>query len=86
LKNKLEKRALYKRTNEKLDFCYIDAGHSYPYTLSDLTNYFPLVQSGGLISGHDWHLPGVARAINEFIIQNMLKLNVVFPDYWIVKP
>jgi predicted O-methyltransferase YrrM len=36
------------------DFVYIDGDHSYKGSKSDLKNYYPKVERGGVISGHDY--------------------------------
>jgi hypothetical protein len=40
--------------HEKLDFCYIDGNHEYPYVWKDLVSYYPLLKSNGLLGGHDY--------------------------------
>jgi hypothetical protein len=37
-----------------LDFCYIDANHSFPYVVADIAAWLPKVRKGGIISGHDY--------------------------------
>ena len=44
------KEALGKK---KVDFLYIDGGHTYQTVSSDFYNYSPLVRSGGLVGFHD---------------------------------
>jgi hypothetical protein len=50
-----------------LSAVYIDGKHTYNAVLSDLTNMYPLVRSGGLIAGHDWNIPEVMEAITAFV-------------------
>ena len=54
------------KTNH-FEFIYIDGDHSYEGCLNDLEPYFPLARTGGLMSGHDYSAPGVARAVHDFI-------------------
>ncbi len=39
--------------NARLDFAYIDAGHTFREVLADLLAWHPCVRSGGLLCGHD---------------------------------
>lgn len=55
-----------------LDFVYIDGGHGYFNVKRDLQSWWPVVRSGGVISGHDYcndeeRKFGVARAVDEFL-------------------
>lgn len=49
------------------DFVFIDADHSYEGCAGDIDAYLPLVRTGGVLAGHDYHpnWPGVIRAVNE---------------------
>jgi len=77
-----------KDIREPLDFLYIDGNHTYEYVKRDITNYYPLIKSGGIIGGHDYakDFNGVAKASIEFAREHNLELNTIFPDWWIVKP
>jgi len=48
-----------------VDFCFIDADHSYAGVLRDITAWWPKVRPGGTIGGHDWHMRSVRRAVRE---------------------
>lgn len=48
-----------------LDFVFIDADHRYPAVIKDLAAWVPKLQPGGILCGHDIHLPGVKRAVDE---------------------
>ena len=77
-----------KEIHESLDFCYIDGNHEYSYVCKDLVSYYSLLKPNGLLGGHDYgpSESGVKKAVNEFARENGLKLNVSFPDFWLVKP
>lgn len=47
------------------DFVFLDGDHSYAGIAADLEAYAPLVAPGGILAGHDWHWPGVERAVTE---------------------
>lgn len=57
-----------------LDFVYIDANHSYPAVKEDITIWTPKVRSGGIVSGHDYQLEEVIKAVDEYVENNNLKL------------
>ena len=72
----------------QFEFVFIDGDHSYEQTKRDIINYSPLVKSGGLIAGHNFHKspnsahPGVHQAVEEVFGENY-KLQ---PDFiWYVQ-
>ena len=73
--------------NNSLDFVYIDGLHDYESVKADIAGFYPKLKTGGIIAGHDYHLgdwPGVYNAVNEFITNNNLEINVTgtdSPDY-----
>lgn len=81
------------KITELLDFVYIDGNHRHEYVKNDLMNYYPLVKSGGFIGGHDYfhdNSTGVKKAVDEFVVENKLKLELGLygnhSDWWIRKP
>jgi predicted O-methyltransferase YrrM len=50
----------------QLDFVFIDGDHSYDGVMRDIKNYYPLVRSGGIVSGHDFKLRDVGQALSDF--------------------
>lgn len=46
---------------DSLDFVYIDADHSYDYVMTDIILWARRVRPGGIVSGHDYILPGDYR-------------------------
>lgn len=56
----------------KIDYLYVDAGHTYDECTADLEAWWPFVRVGGLIAGDDYDDPygipelGVTRAWDEF--------------------
>lgn len=68
-----------------LDFVYIDAGHEYENVLTDLVAWYLLVRKGGIIAGHDFDWPSVARAVNDFSKITGLKIQSDTVDFWMVK-
>jgi predicted O-methyltransferase YrrM len=55
-----------------LDFVFIDGNHAYDFVLEDITLWLPKVKPGGLLTGHDYRVPGyrgafgVTRAVRDF--------------------
>lgn len=61
-----------------LDFIYIDGSHFYEDVKKDIEIYYPKVKKGGIIGGDDYvgRHQGVIQAVNEFVEENGLDLNV----------
>ena len=54
--------------DRSLDFCFIDANHSYESVKQDIEVWEPKVKRGGIIGGHDYSgtaWPGVRKAVDE---------------------
>ena len=67
--------------DQSLDFVFIDADHSYEGCRDDIAAWLPKVKPGGLMSGHDYdnhNYPrfGVTRAVNEFVSEHRLSLDL----------
>lgn len=52
--------------DHSINFCYIDAGHSYDCVLADLRAYYPKMVPGACIAGHDIARDSVRRAVKDF--------------------
>jgi hypothetical protein len=48
-----------------LDFVFIDADHEYESVKKDIIAWRPKIRKGGLLMGHDIHLEGVKKAVQE---------------------
>jgi len=70
--------------DESLDFVYIDANHEYEFASEDIGLWYPKVKKGGVFGGHDYDLPGVNRAIKEFLETHNQKLLSEKPDWFVV--
>ncbi len=55
--------------DEIFDFVYIDGLHTYEQVKMDIINYKPLIKTGGVIGGHDYHSywSGVINAVDELL-------------------
>jgi hypothetical protein len=74
-------------------FVYIDGAHDYASVKADLATWWPHVQRGGMLAGHDFDEghPGVMQAVKEFARQQKLSYyltrdNDTAPSWWIDKP
>lgn len=48
-----------------IDFVFIDSGHSEDQVRKDIETWYPKIKSGGVIAGHDYDCPGVAKVVRE---------------------
>jgi len=55
--------------DDSLDFVFIDADHRYEAVIKDLAAWVPKLKSGGILCGHDIHLVGVRKAIDEKLLR-----------------
>ncbi len=53
--------------HRRADMIFIDADHSYEGTKSNILNWRPLLQPGGLLCGHDSDWTGVRQALDELL-------------------
>jgi len=76
--------------DNSLDFCYIDANHSYQGCKKDIELWYPKVVKNGVMAFHDF-IPdgiysegvfGVQGVIQEFIKRYELELFVTIDDAW----
>lgn len=69
--------------DDKLDFIYIDADHSYGWVMRDLENAYNKIEDGGIISGHDYseeHFEECFRAVNDFCKLKNQSISVISND------
>ncbi len=63
-----------------LAFCFIDAGHEYHNVQADIAAWWPKVQMGGVLAGHDlYDEMGVYQAVQERFGKCVVK-----GDSWVV--
>lgn len=53
---------------DALDFIHIDGDHEFDPAMRDLLDYAPKVHPGGIVACHDYHLPGVKRAVEAYTL------------------
>ncbi len=72
--------------DESVDFCYVDAGHTYDCVTRDLQAWWPKVKSGCYFGGDDYTKgwPEVCRAVEDFFTPQKIKVSKS-GRCWIVK-
>jgi hypothetical protein len=53
--------------DNSLDFVFIDADHRYESVKSDIIDWLPKVKQGGFVTGHDYDMPDVKKAVDELL-------------------
>ena len=72
--------------DESADFVFIDGNHTFPFVTDDLEKYWPKVQPGGFLCGHDYFMrstdagglfeePMVFEAVEAFARKNGLAVS-----------
>ncbi len=51
--------------DHSLDFAFIDADHIEPAVRKDIEAWKPKIKEGGMLLGHDVHMPSVKRAVDD---------------------
>lgn len=80
---------LYKELQDNyFSMIFIDAAHDYESVKADLNNFYPKLKSGGIFAGHDYGEKscGVGQAVDEFVKENNLKLDVMTASWILIKP
>lgn len=80
---------MYKKWNDNtFQMIFIDAAHDYESVKSDLNNFYPKLKHGGIFAGHDYGEKscGVGQAVDEFVKENNLKLDVMTASWILIKP
>lgn len=99
LKNKFEDRSIFirgtsddaiKLNDNFFDFIYIDGDHTYEGVKKDLNNIFSKIKKNGILAGDDYGVFeninfGVKKAVDEFCVENNLKLNLNESLWWTLK-
>ena len=65
----------------KIDYVFLDGGHTYETVKNDLECCLEVVKYNGTIMCDDYnfgHLPDVKKAIDEFVKNNKLKCEILF--------
>jgi hypothetical protein len=71
----------------KADLIYIDGAHGEYEVYGDLTHYWQLVRTGGILFGDDYYTtwPGVVRAVNRFAFEQGIPLETNGGKWFVTK-
>ena len=71
-----------------VDFCYVDAGHSYEAVSNDLTAWWPKLRPGSMFAGDDYTkgYPGVQKAVWDFFGPQDIKVRRSGRCWLVTKP
>ena len=74
--------------DESVDFCYVDAGHSYEAVSNDLTAWWPKMRPGSMFAGDDYTkgYPGVQKAVWDFFGPRDIKIRRAGRCWLVTKP
>lgn len=75
-------------------FIYIDGDHAADAVRADLRAWWPYLQPGGILAGHDYMPPeydSVVQAVDAFAAEQGIEVNVTddlneYRSWWMVKP
>lgn len=86
-KSSVEAAKEFKKDSIKFDFVFIDACHEYKNVKEDIAAWAPLVRKGGLLTGHDFSMDGVRKAVDEFMVANKKEVYHTGPatDVWAIE-
>ena len=74
--------------DESVDFCYVDAGHSYEAVTNDLAAWWPKLRPGSRFAGDDYTkgYPGVQQAVWDFFGPQNIKVSRSGRCWIVTKP
>lgn len=74
--------------DESVDFCYVDAGHTYDAVTKDLESWWPKIRSGSYFAGDDYTKgwPEVQRAVRDFFDSLGIRVRRSGRCWIVVKP
>ena len=70
--------------DDSIDFVFIDAAHDYESVKEDISAWISKVKSKGIIAGHDYLLPDVKKAVDEYFGESVMFRNAM-ENCWIVE-
>lgn len=68
------------------DMIYIDASHEELDVYNDISNYYEILNNGGVIFGDDYNAwVGVGNAVRKFCQVNSLHYTILEDNFWMIK-
>ena len=66
---------------------FIDAAHEYESVKLDINNFYHKLKQNGIFAGHDYGetTAGVGKAVDEFVEENNLKLEIKTASWYLIK-
>jgi predicted O-methyltransferase YrrM len=75
----------YKHNKITAKLIYIDASHEEEDVYKDITNYYELLEPGGVMFGDDYiSWVGVKKAVDRFTKENNIELDIRNEWYWVI--
>jgi len=70
-----------------VDFCYVDAGHTYECVQRDIATWWPKIKSGAHMAGDDYTkgFPGVQQAVWDFFRPQQIKITRMGRCWQVIK-
>jgi hypothetical protein len=86
--NMMSWNAAKKFDDDSVDFCYVDAGHSYEAVTKDLQAWWPKMRPGAMFGGDDYTkgYPGVQQAVWDFFGPIDIKVRRAGRCWLVAKP
>jgi O-methyltransferase len=82
-------KAVLRIPYRKISFAFIDGSHAYADAVQDIADWWPKIEPGGLLIGHDYghsQFTGVKQAVDEFFAREGLACGFEGSCWWIAKP
>lgn len=71
-----------KYIDAKADLIYVDAAHLKFQAYRDISNYYELLNDGGIMFGHDINWKDIQEAVDEFCFKNNLRYITYHNKFW----
>lgn len=76
---------IFKYYSIKADLIYIDGSHDYKDVLSDMEDYYDLLEKNGTMFGDDMTWESVRSAVNDFTKLRNIKYELINNNFWLIK-
>lgn len=76
----------FKHSNIKSQLIYIDASHEEDDVYKDISNYYELLDTNGVLFGDDYtNWIGVKKSVDRFVNEKHLNLRIFENNFWIIE-